>query len=343
MKKNYDAVDLVKFIASIFVVSIHASALYDIDPMANALICEGIARLAVPFFFVASAFFYLKELDKHNDIGVLKKHCRRLITLYMAWFIVSLPITVFNRIVNSEYSFFVTMLRFIKSFFVTSTFSGSWFITSCLFCSVLYWFLEKLPERKRKVLTILLSVLAYAIPVLTSGYGRLMEIWGIQDVYEKVYFYFATPYLSIIVGIPYFALARYFAREKHKSLSKGVGITGFLLTAVLLLTEVYLTNINGLTTATDCYWMLFPCTFFLFSLAVSSTLVIPRAKNLRTASTIIYFSQFIWLFCLEFAEWALKIVIPWHYKFLIALALCFAAAYLLPKLQKRFKLLKYFY
>ena len=51
-RKNYDLVDLSKFILAILVVSIHAGV-----PVAGLF-----GRLAVPYFFIVSGYFYFKNI-----------------------------------------------------------------------------------------------------------------------------------------------------------------------------------------------------------------------------------------------------------------------------------------
>lgn len=65
---SYDFVDICKFIACIFVVCIHTSAFseYMGDKFYYLLSC--VYRLAVLFFFIASAFFFGKKLLKEGGI-----------------------------------------------------------------------------------------------------------------------------------------------------------------------------------------------------------------------------------------------------------------------------------
>jgi len=219
MTRNYDSLDLTKFIASICVVALHADALWDFSPMANSLICCGLFRLAVPLFFVISAFFFFgKEVTWEGT----KKYIKRLLVLYAAWFIVSIPKTIFDRFICSHYPIGETVFRFVRSFFVTSTFGGSWFIVSCIFSALVYYKLEQLPEKTRKGLTIGISVIVYLWVTFSSAYGKLMTPLGMDGFYEKYELLFASPYCSFLVGIPYFAIGRFFAHNDVDSKVGGV-------------------------------------------------------------------------------------------------------------------------
>lgn len=218
IQRKYDAIDLTKFCMSILIVALHADALLDISPWLNTFICGGLARLGVPFFFVASAYFLY---SKPVSWGSTKRYCKRLLTLYAAWFIVSIPKTIFDRFICSSYPFGETLFRFVRSFFVTSTYSGSWFIVSCIFCAVLFYYLDKLSQNGYRVVVISLSVLSYFWCAFSSAYGKLIDIMGLSSFYDGYVRFFANPYTSFLVGIPYFALGKYFAARSEKQIVGG--------------------------------------------------------------------------------------------------------------------------
>lgn len=340
MERRYDAIDLVKFLASIFVVSIHASALFDISPTLNTWICEGIARLAVPIFFTVSAFFMF---SKPVNVDTIRKYCIRMGKLYICWFVISFPLTIFNRIISSSYSIPVTLFRFFRSFFFTSTFSGSWFLVSCMFCAIIYEKLERMQENKRRTVTIVISATAYSLCVFTSTYGTLIDTLGLSKAYTVWEMLLAKPYTSILVGIPYFALGRYFAQKQYNGHPVTVNRIGIICAIVLFIAEVVVVDHYHLSHATDCYFMLFSCIFYLFPFFLSINVQIPCAKKLRVASTVIFFSQFIWLFCLDFVEWVFKITIPCLAKFGITVMLGLILTQFLLVLSKKYKVFRYFY
>ena len=342
-KRNYDALDLIKFISSIFVISIHSNALGDISPLANSLICGGISRLAVPLFFTCSAFFFFKsEVTKEKTVS----YCKRILKLYLSWFVVTLPITVYERFIAPEAPFWKSLLTFVQSIFLSSTFSGSWFLTSCVFCSWLFFFFKK--KNVSRAVIVPLCFVVYLFCCFSSGYGNLIERCGLSAEYETYRALFRNPYTSIIVGIPYFALGKRIAmcEKKNSFLFSEKGCTaGLFLSVVLLLTEVYFCRKLSLSATTDCYLMLFPCCFFLFSLAVRSKVKIKKAPFLRRLSTVFFFSHFVWLFCFEVFEYLFKLDIDAHFKFLGALVLCFATSEIFFALEKtkHFSWVKNFY
>lgn len=340
LKQSYNSIDLMKFILCFLVVAIHSDPIEDVSPLLNRLFL-GVERVAVPLFFIASGFFLFKggPLDKDQ----LVKYLKRMGLLYFAWFVISFPITIFNRFLMGEGSLPVKLFLFVKSFFFTSTFSGSWFLASCVFCTILFYFINKWFPSKGGWLIIVFSFLVYFLCVSTSAWGNLMDGIGLRQSYNNLVFWFAKPYTSILVGIPYFALGKYIAEHENKISRPNFSIT--LILFALLIAEVYITYRFQLSNSTDCYLMLLPCAFCIFVYFLKWKLKLSHPVEMRKTSTIVFFSQFIWIFLIEYVEWQFHIIIPQIGKFLIAVILCLLTSFAVITLQKkrRFSWLRFFY
>ncbi|GAB4074567.1 acyltransferase family protein [Barrientosiimonas marina] len=98
MERN-NMIDYVKGFAILFVVAIHTKAVQGahlgiIDGDDANFIINTLARFAVPFFFAASGYLFVQKLntiqrDNKNaeQVQYAKKYIRKLIKLYLAWFI----------------------------------------------------------------------------------------------------------------------------------------------------------------------------------------------------------------------------------------------------------------
>lgn len=340
VKKQYHSIDLMKFISCIFVVAIHTNPFNEISPIINTILCQGIARVAVPLFFISSAFFLFQGDFNKNKV---KKYCLRLGELYLFWFLLSLPITIYNRFFISPYPVVITVFRFVRSFFVTSTFSGSWFLCSCIFCAIVYCYLEKQNERKRKTITIVICVISYFLCVFTSSYGELINLLGVTPIYTIWEMLFSKPYTSILVGLPYFALGRYIAKNDVQCTKQHCW--GAFLSIILLMGEVSLTMKWEVANTTDCCLMLFPCAYFIFVAVKEWNLQLNASFALRSISTIVFFSHFVWIFVLELIEFLAEITITCMMKFLFAVFLSLVTSIIVLKLAKtrRFAWIKKLY
>lgn len=70
----YPGVDLVKFIAALLVVSIHISPVASYGKEIDFFLRNYFARLAVPYFFIASGFFCLEKFHFQHLISKLCFH-----------------------------------------------------------------------------------------------------------------------------------------------------------------------------------------------------------------------------------------------------------------------------
>ena len=73
-------IDIAKFLCAILVVAIHTHPLQYGTTLDYYFNC--FCRIAVPFFFVSSSYFY------YTKGGQIVKSLRRLLILYMCWFVV---------------------------------------------------------------------------------------------------------------------------------------------------------------------------------------------------------------------------------------------------------------
>ena len=86
-KKQYAAVDVFKFLCALLVILIHTK------PFENHFWLDAgvglITRFAVPYFFMSSAVFLFKKIDKskhpYKDYG---KYFLRLLRFYAIWFVI---------------------------------------------------------------------------------------------------------------------------------------------------------------------------------------------------------------------------------------------------------------
>lgn len=66
-KKQYPVIDIAKFIFCLCIVAIHTELTLCIPDPAGYMINKAICRVAVPFFFLASGFFFQKNLCRKVD------------------------------------------------------------------------------------------------------------------------------------------------------------------------------------------------------------------------------------------------------------------------------------
>lgn len=87
--RNYYGFDITKFIASIFVISIHTHPLSNYNKYYDFIITQIFARIAVPFFFSTAGFLFFSKLkyplknNKEYNFKRLKKYILNIIYIYI--------------------------------------------------------------------------------------------------------------------------------------------------------------------------------------------------------------------------------------------------------------------
>ena len=109
MSKQYDSIDLMKFIFCLCIIGIHTNISSIFPKALQLLIGRGFFRLAVPFFFVCSGFWigkkYLKQ-PAELDI-IIQKYIFRLL----------IPLIIFeniNNLLEIIYAFLTIFLYLLK-------------------------------------------------------------------------------------------------------------------------------------------------------------------------------------------------------------------------------------
>ena len=116
--QNYSSIDLAKFVAAIFVVAIHAQPF---SGLTQTVVIDVFARMAVPFFFITSSFFFFSKNPGKKE---LSHYLRRMGILYLFWFVVEFPITCLHAFIEPETPFGHNLLMLLRNFLFGSTFGG---------------------------------------------------------------------------------------------------------------------------------------------------------------------------------------------------------------------------
>ena len=329
--------DVAKFVLSVLVVAIHTT-LYP-----NILYPW--LRLAVPLFFMISAYFLFGKIrkctDEHARLATMKKFTRRNLALYLFWFIVLIPFTLKIRYNTwKSNNFFLTCFYVLRSFFFDSTFVASWFImASVLGMWVVYFVSKKLGNKTLFCITLCIHVLV----CLRSSYFPLLSehewIVNASKLYEK---FFSLPQFNLTVALFWIVSGKCFAdgtftfRFKTVYLWIGLVVSAALLYVEWLLVRKWTEKYNN-----DCYLFLAPVCIAVFALLTKTNLSASKwTVILRKTSTIVYALH---------ASLAYLVITPFCrtlpnppdcLSFLITLGICLAVSAAVLLLEK-FRLLRW--
>lgn len=331
-RRQYDALDLMKFIVSIMIVAMHSKALSGAGSAVQFWLCQIPARIGVPFFFIASSFLLFSKDPRPNaSLGKnsFQHFIKRIASLYGFWFYINLPWIFYVRIYQKGLSLH-TLETFIKQALFSSTFKGSWYLMSTIF-SVCFIYL--LGKRLSTTKLLALSFIIYAFCVSTSAYSGLLDKHFLQTV--KTVFVF--PPNSILAGLFFFTLGKWIAEHQNAlfRMSRRWMFCLTLLFSVTSYAEIYLLKSAGKLGETDCFLSLIPLSFFLFLLLCTSKIKIPHAAVFRKASTVIYCLHGMCIPVIGILATALEFQDFFFIRFLLIIAVCLTATLVILALEKK--------
>ena len=224
-----NSIDLAKFFMAIMVVAIHT-----IRPE-NVLfsnIFSNVTGLAVPFFFISSAFLlHLKVSNEEQSIkeATIIKFIKRMIRLYLMWSILYLPFSFYGIIVKKT-----SLVTSIFLYFWNLFFNGEhyyswplWYLLGTIYAAVLLYFIlrKNLSIKFVLIVSLILFVIGQTI-ILVSQSDFLIEGTLIYKGFRLI-----GGTGRLLAGMSYF-LFGYFVAENGKKIR---GVYSLLLLLLLLL------------------------------------------------------------------------------------------------------------
>lgn len=184
-KKEYAAVDIAKFFFCICILFRHTGAYHEIPY--SWYFQHGIFCLAVPFFFVASGYFFgckIFNQDGQSLWSKVKSYEKRLLYPYAVFSLINSALAAISLYCGGE-SVLWTLLRLARAA-VFYPYGALWYIwASMTGMLLLYWFIK----HNRLRLAVLIGIVAYGFALLGNSYYFLLENTSLQkimDLYLKI-------------------------------------------------------------------------------------------------------------------------------------------------------------
>lgn len=331
-KKNYDVLDLTKFILSIMIVCIHTQTLLSI--------LYPWLRLAVPLFFTISSFLLFRKINSSvkEEKKIIKNYCFRQMKLYLFWFIVLLPVTCYLRsdwlLPKNSVNIYGYIYNIIKHFLFGSTFAASWFIAASVVGTLIVYFLSKKVNTKILfcIFTIIYSFLWFSdffttIPIFNSFFST----------YET---YFSSPLSSFPIALIWILIGKIFASNKINLKIKNYKRYYFYLIIALVCLFIEYKIFSN-----TCYLFSLPVVILIFKLLLNTNITLKNAKLFRAVSTITYPLHASIAIVVRFIlkKLTTNMTLIGVISFIVTLSLCYIICFIILKLEKKkpFTILKY--
>lgn len=305
-RKYYYSIDMMKYICAIMVLSIHMAPFEQISPLLNDLWGSVICRVAVPFFFMTSSFFFFTKAGSvKKNFGV---YAKRILILYTIYTVVYLIILALKNQLEPP-------IKIIQEIFFSGVCIHLWYFMAILVGIGMVILLEKLVNEKR---TVIISIVLYVIGTLSSTYYSLLfEGNQIGVIISKYMDVFLSVRNGIFFGMIFVVLGKLVIKREQEIIDKSLmfwivyfGIAMCFMCIEGIVINKYTTKIYG----RDMFLLLPVCAYALFGLILKMNQYTKNMSKilcgyLRNISTLFYASHYVFIFFIPLENVLLKFVV----------------------------------
>ncbi len=283
----YAGLDRFRLIAALLVVTIHTSPLATMNGTADFILTRIVARVAVPFFFMASGFF----LFRHGpDAKRLCVFLRKTALIYVIAVLLYVPLNFYNGSAQ-QWAHLPDLLRIL---FVDGTFYHLWYLPAAMLGAVIAWGLLRFVKPKG---ALIIGLFFYAIGLLgDSYYGFAEKIPAFRAFFQTMFVFSGYTRNGLFFAPVFFVLGAYIAKASWRPGPKAA-LAGLGISLVLMTAEGLWLHSIGVQRHDSMYVLLLPCMVFLFQ---SLLLWHGRAAEyLRNASAAVYILHPMMIVCVR--------------------------------------------
>ena len=301
VRKNYNGIDLAKFICSILVIMIHIRPFGTSTEYTTKLLNYGVqnwlARIAVPIFFACSGFFlYRKTTLRSFSVEPSKQYIAHLLKLYIIWTLIYFPLR-FRTFFNDPKGVLHAVGLYCRDCIFTGSYTQLWYFPALIFAVFLTTYPLSVRIRYKHVLAF--SIIAYLIGLLAQSWFGIIRplqkdspfLWHLLKILQ---IFVVTTRDGLFDGFFFVNIGAFFAfYDVH--ITKMRALTGFFISMTMMFVEAFFLKYINFVKAHDMYLFLIPATFFGF--AFISRVELPEHPiflKLRKISSLIFYSH-LWV------------------------------------------------
>lgn len=276
LEQTNGTIDIVKILMATLVVGIHT------EPFGfNIWLDRGFGiftRLCVPFFFVASSyFFWIKPKN-------IASYIKRILLLYFIWSLIYLPLDL--NVLKT-----MSIQKILYRYLWVGNDHALWYLCGSVVGFLIVFGLLKLMTEK---MVFIISVIILLVGCLKSTWAPLINSFVPFEIYDYLGsrngLFYAFPYISLGMII-----AKNIPTRKDEKITKFV--LGLFLSMIFLVFESLLFVLYFRTTSTILWISVLPCTYYFFMLVKNINIPISKSNShlVRTMSTLIYVDHGLFL------------------------------------------------
>ena len=233
-KERNCSIDIFRYVCAIMVVMIHVRPLEEFSEHLGYVTSNIIPRIAVPFFFVVSGYYYIQKLE--NNEKVFTKYIRGLLKIYLIWSIVYF---IVNFVEWGHKDIVGFVVDSALKFFVLGSYYHLWFFPAMIVSVCIVTLFFRVGVKK---LLIPFSIVFYIIGCLgTSYYSIGVRLPGIGQLFDMEQFLIIRR--IFLMGFPLFCCGYliYKIENKFKKIiSNRVNIEILGLAFIVWLLEIWI-------------------------------------------------------------------------------------------------------
>lgn len=214
MNKEVNAIDLFKLFFAIGIVGIHSGIIRIIPVPIDYYIMKLWFRIGVPYFFIASGYFFDKKLKfdaPSENISRAISFCSRLLIPLLIWSNLRLAKDLLQDIRSNNNWQSQVIIDIHNNIFYPK--AGMWFVASMMLAALIISILYK-----HEALLIILAIIGYSFALITNSYYFLIEGTAFQILVDTYLQYFVSARNGLFVGLSFFGTGIFISRREKNGI-----------------------------------------------------------------------------------------------------------------------------
>lgn len=242
ISSHYGMIDVLRLVFAIAVASIHTMAFKSLNENLWIATSMGVARLAVPFFFIVSGYFLYNRIQSTKEP---KSTLKRLLTLYVLW--VLIETVTLTPVVLSNLNMPIRII--IQRFLFVGITGSLWYISSLI---ITIFIIAPLLKKDKVVLLLIIGFALYLFGTTGDTYNGFYENTMVYPLIKGYIGIFFLPQIGITESILFITLGAAISKYKLNEKIKNAGLLS-ILSIVLLLVETFILNKTGIAKDANMY------------------------------------------------------------------------------------------
>lgn len=327
---EYSSINIVKVLCAYLVVAIHIHPLEEWNKTISYIVTDAIPKIAVPFFFVVSGYFFTQSLFKGRKVTL--KYLKRLLVTYSLWSFIYVTYELMVGLKKGTIDVIPLLIIKMGEYLTSGVWFHLWYFPALMICVFMSYFMQR---RNCLKYFAIFSIILYGIGIMGTAYYKIgNEIPVLSQIYNFSKF---TPVRRMILtGIPYFMLGYWIVQinERFDEIKSSTIRICFFVSLVGFAIEIFFVNKFKLYKDMNITIFLYPVVGTIMMICLRNPMIgLGEHRNsLKYISNFTYYSHPLFMeLTSNYFEKIMKEPIPPTLEFLIVCSLTTIIAVLIGR------------